>query len=118
MRTSAPTNPNAIISLCAPGKHVTAKHMAAGIQVAAVRSMVWLHGYDITLIGPHSLRASGAMQLKLTGVSDSMIQKLGRWRSLTWLTYLHGQISCLARAVAAAMATPVLHQNIGTRAED
>jgi integrase len=92
--------------------------MAAGIQVAAVRSMIWLQGYDLNRVGPHSLRASGAMQLKLNGVEDSMIQKLGRWSSTTWLQYLHGQISCLTRGLSARMATPILYCNIGTRAED
>jgi hypothetical protein len=117
-RTSDPMNANAIISLYAAHQHVTAKHMAAIIQQGAVRSMIWLHGYDLTRIGPHSLRASGAMQLALNGVSDSMIQKLGRWSSMTWLQYLHGQISCLTRGISGRMATPVLYYNIGTRAED
>jgi hypothetical protein len=80
--------------------------------------MIWLQGYDLLRIGPHSLRASGAMQLKLNGVSDSMIQKMGRWSSNTWLQYLHGQISCLTRGLSARMATPVLYFNVGTRAED
>ena len=110
LRTSAPTNPNAIVSLGVPGKHVTAQHMAAGIQVAAVRALLWICGHDIRRVGPHSLRAYE--------VSTPMMQKLRRWRSLTWLPHLHGQISSLASTVAAAMATPVLHQNIGTRAED
>jgi hypothetical protein len=117
MRTCDPTNPNAILSLYAPGKHVTATQMAKGLQVAAARSMIWLHGYDLKRVGPHSLRASGAMQLKLNGLSDSMIQKLGRWSGKTWLQHPHGQISCLTSGVSARMATPVLHHNIGTRAE-
>jgi integrase len=118
IRLCDPLNPNAILSLYAPHKHVSARQMAAGIQRGAVRSMIWMQGYDLRRIGPHSLRASGAMQLALNGVSDSMIQKLGRWSSSTWLQYLHGQISCLTRGVSARMATPVLYVNIGTRAED
>jgi hypothetical protein len=117
MRACDPTNPNAILSLYAPGKHVTASQMAGVLQVAAVRSMIWLQGYDLKRVGPHSLRASGAMQLKLNGLSDSMIQKLGRWSGRTWLQYLHGQISCLTSGVSARMANPVLYHNIGTRAE-
>jgi hypothetical protein len=57
------------------------------------------------------------MQLKLNGASDSIMQNLSRWRSLTWLQYLHGPISCLTSGVALRMATPVLHHNIGARAE-
>jgi integrase len=118
MRLCDPTNANAILSLYAPNRHVTATQMAGVIRVAALRSMIWLQGYDLLRIGPHSLRASGAMQLKLNGVSDSMIQKMGRWSSNTWLQYLHGQISCLTRGLSARMATPVLYVNVGTRAED
>jgi hypothetical protein len=118
VRTCAPHNSNAIISLYAPQKHVTALQMSGGLRRAALRSMIWLQGYDLARIGPHSLRASGAMQLKLNGVSDSMIQKMGRWSSNTWLQYLHGQISCLTRGLSSQMAKPVLYFNIGTRAED
>jgi hypothetical protein len=118
IRTCDPTNSNAIISLYAPNKHVSAQHMAGVIQQGAVRSMIWFQGYDLSRIGPHSLRASGAMQLALNGVPDSMIQKLGRWRSATWLQCLHGQISCLTKGLSSRMANPVLYYNIGTRAED
>jgi hypothetical protein len=118
MRLCAPNNANAILSLYAPHKHVSATQMGGCIKVAALRSMIWLQGYDLLRIGPHSLRASGAMQLKLNGVSDSMIQKMGRWSSNTWLQYLHGQISCLTRGLSASMATPVLYFNVGTRAEE
>ena len=117
MRQADPTNPNAILSLYAPNKHVSATQMAGILRKAALRSMIWLHGYDLQRIGPHSLRASGAMQLKLNGASDAMVQKMGRWTSTTWLQYLHGQISCLTRGLSEKMATPVLYFNVGTRAE-
>jgi hypothetical protein len=92
--------------------------MAAGIQCGVVHSMIWMQGYDLHRIGPHSLRASGAMQLALNSVPDSIIQKLGRWSSSTWLQYLHGQISCLTRGISSSrMSTPVLYVNIGTCAE-
>jgi hypothetical protein len=118
MRRCDPPNANAILRLYAPNKHVSATNMAGGIRVAALRSMIWLQGYDLLRIGPHSLRASGDMQLKLNGASDSVIQKLGRWSNMTWLQYLHGQISCLTSGLSARMATPVLYFNVGTRAED
>ena len=91
--------------------------MSGGLREAALRSMIWLHGYDLLRIGPHSLPESGAKQLKLNGVSDAMIQKMGRWTSATWLQYLHGQISFLRRGISAKIATPVLDFNVGTRAE-
>ena len=91
--------------------------MAGILRKAALRSMIWLHGYDLQRIGPHSLRASGAMQLKLNEASDVMVQKMGRWTSTTWLQYLHGQISCLVRGLSEKMATLVPYSNVGTRAE-
>jgi hypothetical protein len=117
IRLCAPTSANAILGICAPNKHISATQMAGVTRVAALRSMVWLQGHDLLRIGPHSLRASGAMQLKLNGESDSMIQKMGRWSSNTWLQCLHGQISCLASGTSARMATPAMHFNVGTRAE-
>jgi integrase len=80
--------------------------------------MIWMQGYDLRHISPHSLRASGTMQLALNGISDSMIQKLGHWSSSTWLQYIHSQISCLTRSISSRMATPVLDVNIGTCAEE
>ena len=35
-------------------------------------------GIDQTLVGVHSLRAGGAMALKLNGESDTVIMKIGR----------------------------------------
>jgi hypothetical protein len=62
----------------APQKHLAALQMSGGLRRAALRSMIWLQGYDLAgILGPHSLCASGAMQLKLNGVSDSTIQKNG-----------------------------------------
>jgi hypothetical protein len=56
-----PHNANAILSLYAPHKHILATHMAVGIRVVALRSMIWLQGYNLLRIGPHSLCASGVM---------------------------------------------------------
>jgi hypothetical protein len=114
----APTSANAILSLHAPNKHISATQMAGVTRVAALRSVVWLQGCDLLRIGPLSLRASGAMQLKLNGESDSMIQKMGRWSSNTWLQCVHGQISCLASGMSARMAAPEMCFNVGTRAEN
>ncbi len=62
VRLCNPDDANAILSLHAPNKHVSAINMAGGIRVAALRSVIWLQGCDLLRIGPHSLRASGAMQ--------------------------------------------------------
>ena len=89
MRQADPTNPNAILSLYAPNKHISATQMAGILRQAALRSMKWLHAYDFLRIGPHSLQASGAIQLKVNGVSDAMVQKMEGWTSTTWLQHLY-----------------------------
>ncbi len=53
-------------------------------------------GIDTDLIGAHSLRAGGAMALKLMGGSDTVIMKQGRWSGLTFLMYIHNQIAHLS----------------------
>jgi hypothetical protein len=58
-------------------------------------------GIDPDLLGSHSLRAGGAMALKLQHYADTLIQKLGRWSSTTWLQYIHTQIAHLSKGVAA-----------------
>ena len=54
-------------------------------------------GIDPDLIGVHSLRAGGAMALKLHGASDTTIMKTGHWTSLTFLEYIHNQIAHLSK---------------------
>jgi hypothetical protein len=49
------------------------------------------NGIDTSLISLHSFRAGGAMALKLNGHSDTTIMKFGRWKSLTFLQYIHNQ---------------------------
>ena len=61
-------------------------------------------GYDLTRIGAHSLRASGAMALKLNGYDKETIMKIGRWSSDTFLTYIHSQIAALTMGVAAMIS--------------
>ena len=43
----------------------------------------------VTLFKLHSLRIGGASALAAYGVPDSLIQKLGRWKSLAFLQYIH-----------------------------
>jgi hypothetical protein len=38
------------------------------------------------------------MALKLQGVDDSLIMKIGQWTGLTFLTYIHAQIGALNTA--------------------
>jgi hypothetical protein len=53
------------------------------------------------------------MALKLSGASDSTIMRVGRWTSLTYLTYIHTQIGALTAGVAQLMSTAITFQNVG-----
>jgi len=58
------------------------------------------------VVGVHSLRAGGAMALKLNDYSDTTIQKLGHWSSLTFLQYIHNQIAHLSSGIAPKRVIP------------
>jgi len=58
-------------------------------------------GINPDLVGVHSLRAGGAMSLKVQGESDTTIQKMGRWTSSTFLMYIHNQIGHLSKDLSS-----------------
>ena len=93
-------------------QHVTAQNM-----VKTVRLHVKIHNLtnpklDPDLIGAHSLRAGGAMALKLNGASDTTIMKLGRWSGLTFLMYIHTQIAHLSQGITTKMNKAIPFVNI------
>ena len=91
------------------------RKVSSGNVVMAVRLAVQgsqLEGHPLDRVGSHSLRASGALALKLNGHDEVMIQKLGRWSSNTFLRHIHSQIGALTANVAAAMATPLSFHNV------
>jgi hypothetical protein len=105
----APTSP---LSHVGPGIHVIGKHVNALLHRAALETNLVAQGYDLQRIGSHSLRASGAMALKLQGIDDSLIMKIGRWSGLTFLTYIHAQIGALNTGLAQRMATRIHFVNV------
>ena len=52
------------------------------------------------------------MALKLQGVSDTIIQKQGRWTSMTFLQYIHNQIAYLTKDLSTKMHTKLTFCNI------
>ena len=69
-------------------------------------------GLDADLLGAHSLRAGGAMALKLMGVADTIIMKHGRWSGLTFLMYIHNQIAHLSCDLSQKMSIDMPFVNI------
>ena len=92
---------------------VTAENIGDAMKVAVVTTGLHEKGITPNDVGSHSLRAGGAMALKLNGISDTTIKKAGRWRSMAFLQYIHNQIGHLSAGVSKAMKTKVPFRNIG-----
>jgi hypothetical protein len=104
--------PSTPLSFVRPGVHIVPKNITNLIKFAARTTNLVAQGYDLKRVGTHSLRASGAMALKLQGASDSLIMKIGRWSGLTFLTYIHAQIGALNVGLAQRMATRIHFVNV------
>jgi hypothetical protein len=104
-----PTTP---LSFVSPGIHLTAPNIKDGVINAAKQTRLPDRGYPLSQIGTHSLRASGAMALKLNGYHQTEIMKLGRWTSTTFLTYIHSQIAALSAGIATRMTRRIEFFNV------
>jgi integrase len=101
------------LSCVSPGIHVVSRNVVDTVREAARLTGLTDRGYDIKRIGAHSLRASGAMALKLDGVAANTIMKVGRWTSSTFLVYIHSQIAALNAGLAQRMVRPIYFHNVG-----
>lgn len=98
---------DAPISFLGNGKHATAKMIREEVRRAVRELQLWKKGIKSSDVGSHSLRAGGAMAMKLNGCDLITIMKGGRWTSLTFLTYIHNQIAHLGANITQRMANPV-----------
>ena len=92
---------------------VTAAHIRSVIRHGAALDDLEAKGFHPSRIGSHSLRAGGAVALKLAGYDDTTICKLGRWSSNTFLIYIRNQIGNLSTGVASAMSNALTYHNVG-----
>ena len=69
-------------------------------------------GYTRDDVSSHSLRAGGAMAMHLNGVSPEAIKKHGRWKSNTFLMYIHEQISAFTAGLSTKMSNAIPFRNI------
>ena len=53
------------------------------------------------------------MALKLAGESLDIIMRVGRWTSLTYMTYIHAQIGALAKGLAWRVSKQYTFHNVG-----
>ena len=101
------------LSYVQPGISVQPPDILRAVRRGARLALLESSGYQLTRIGAHSLRASGAMALWLSGHSPEAIMKLGRWRTQTFLTYIHSQIAALTTGTSRKMGRSVNFHNVG-----
>ena len=92
--------------------HLVSDDMNKAVKRAVRDLNMKNEGYTEKLVGSHSLRAGGAMAMKLNGVDRDTIKKQGRWSSDTFLMCIHEQISQLSEGIAAKMSTRRICRNI------
>lgn len=92
---------------------VSSQDVNAAVKWGALNDGLFNRGYSPKQVSSHSLRAGGAMALKLAGTSDSLIKIMGRWSSDTFITYIHSQIGALSAGLSEAMAQQIIFHNIG-----
>jgi hypothetical protein len=60
-------------------------------------------GTPIERSNTHSLRSGGANALSLAGYSEMEIQKMGRWRSATFMEYIREELACFSAGMSTKM---------------
>jgi len=111
------TNKSTIIGSYFSSKHATVRTILANDMNKAIKTAVenlglQRFGLHANHVGSHSLRAGGAMAMHLAGVSHSIIKKMGRWSSDTFLMYIHEQIAALSSGVSKQMSQSFEFHNI------
>ena len=84
--------------------HVNQEHMSHHLKVAAaVLDYDAGKGIPIERVNTHSLRGGGANALSLSGYSDRQIQKMGRWKSATFMEYIREELGCFSEGMSTSM---------------
>ena len=92
---------------------VTARDISDRMKLAAVcLGYPSVRGIQVANISTHSLRAGGANALHLCGYLDREIQKMGRWRSDTFLEYILDKLHMFSAGMSKNMAKKVSFVNI------
>ena len=91
---------------------INASHINTTLKQAAGEIGLYKLGYSEGDVSSHSLRAGGAMAMHLNGIDPNTIQKMGRWKSNTFLMYIHEQISAFATGVSLKMSNAIPSRHI------
>ena len=71
-----------------------------------------VRGIQVANFSTHSLRAGGPNALHSCGYLDREIQKMGRWRSDTFLEYISDKLHMFSAGMSTNMAKKVSFVNI------
>ena len=91
---------------------ITYARINSTLKRAAGEIGLYQLGYAEADVSSHSLRAGGAMAMHLNGIDPNTIQKMGRWKSRTFLMYIHEQISAFATGVSIKMSNHIPFRHI------
>jgi hypothetical protein len=92
---------------------VTDHGIGIAVRWGATYDGLMTKGYNLSRISFHSLRAGGAMAMKLSGALDSTIMWVGQCTSLMYLTYIQMLIRALTAGLAWRMSMAFTFQNVG-----
>jgi hypothetical protein len=93
-------------------RHVLASHINTAVKAATKALKLHLCGFSADLVSSHSLRAGGAMAMKLNGEDRDTIRKQGRWSSDTFLMYIHEQIAAFSSGISKRMSRHIPFLNL------
>ncbi len=66
----------------------------------AIKTVAISLGLDPSRYSSHSLRIGGASVMAAAGLPDYVIQLIGRWKSLAFLTYIRSNLSMFTKALS------------------
>lgn len=99
-------------------QNITSNIINTTIRVAVTNLGLDKMGITTDLVSTHSLRAGGATAMSLNGENDTMIQKMGRWTSNTFLTYIQTQIGALTKGISRRMTRHINYFNVALKEKD
>ena len=92
--------------------NITSQQSNTTLKQAAGDIGLYELGYCEGAVSSHSLRAGGTMAMHLNGIGPNTIQKMGRWKSRTFLMYIHEQISAFTTGVSLKMSNHIPFRHI------
>jgi hypothetical protein len=93
-------------------RHALSSHINTAVKSAAGALKLHLFGFTADLVSSHSLRASGAMAMKLNGKDRDTIRKQGCWSSDTFLMHVHEQIAAFSTGISQRMSRHIPFLNL------